>query len=192
MPSSKQRVFFWHQTWVSDSWNLPLSCSQKHGSPSFQPVDQEVQLCTCGRDKVTRRTHYSEERNTPKHAHVCLYVCVCVCLDICICICKCICMYIYIYICIYFYNISICFIYIHFSNLYFSTCIFVYFHICIFLYFHIVIVAHFHTFLFFYIFYIFHFNFSISCVSDYVLYTCYWMFVCDYLLMYVLDVSVLV
>ena len=61
---------------------------------------------------------------------------------------------------------------LHFSHLYFSTYIFVYFHIYIFLHFHIIIIAYFYIFIhfcFFYIFHIFYFNFSIICVSDYVL-----------------------
>ena len=83
---------------------------------------------------------------------------------------------------IYIYLLSLHII-LHFLHFYFSTCIFVYFHICMFLYFH--------AFLFFYIFYIFYLYFSLICVSYYVLLYMYWMFVCDYVLMYVLHVSVL-
>ena len=38
---------------------------------------------------------------------------------------------------------------LHFSQLYFSTCIFLYFHICIFLYYDILIIVYFHIFIHF-------------------------------------------
>ena len=85
--------------------------------------------------------------------------------------------------------------------------IFVYLHVCIyicifirifiFVYFCIFLLSYLYIFIFshvfaFYIFCIFYFNFSIICVSYDVLLYMYWMFVCDYVLMYILHVSVLV
>ena len=55
---------------------------------------------------------------------------------------------------------------LHFSHLYFSTCIFEYLYIFIFSYYHNCIFLYFHTFLYFYVFYL---NFSIICVNDYVI-----------------------
>ena len=84
--------------------------------------------------------------------------------------------------------------------------IFVYLHVCIyicifirifiFVYFCIFLLSYLYIFIFshafaFYIFCIFYFNFSIICVSYDVLLYMYWTFVCDYVLMYILHVSVL-
>ena len=83
---------------------------------------------------------------------------------------------------------------LHFWHLLFSTCISVYFHICIFIssYYHNCIFSYFHAFLVFCIIYIFNliflwFVWVIMCPC-----TCEWMYVCNYLLIYVFYVSVLV